>query len=310
MKTKFIFLLKILIMIAVLCGVAFLIQDSSDTQRSLPYDPRASTTKKFGLLQKWIPSNVDIVIVADLYRLKAIAPVDSLFQYVIEKGVSKTMLSSALGSINSIGMIVFCATLDEGNPSVIVIVQSDFQEPEFLETIRTELEKEKTTLLSEIVNRVPLYWQEGSDLSVAISFPDPRHLLIGTKDFLIKLLHRTIDDNQRLSLPEPDAPLFGTIRSSNRIKKILPQQIASVEQAQFSSDDSGKLHIVVTCTDNKQAENLKMFLAGMKALYALQQEGNTPFLTALDAMAIGGEDRFVRIDTPIKQLPALFSTNL
>ena len=310
MKTKILFFLKLFILIAVFCTAALLIRDSNDTQRALPYDPSTSTAKKFSLLQKWIPGNADIVIVADLYRLKTIAPLDRLFEYALKNGGGQTMLSPALESINTIGMIVLCATLDEGGPSVIVLVQSDFREPEFLEIVRKELEKEKTTLLSGVVAGIPFYWQDGEDLSVAIAFPDPRHLLIGTNDFLAKLLSHTIDYEQRLSLPETDTPLFGVVRSSTRIKKILPPQIASVELVQFSSDDAGKLHIVATCTDNKQADNLRLFLAGMKALYALQQEGNMPFVTALNAMAIRGENRFVLIDVPMEQLPVLFSANL
>jgi len=308
MRKKYSIIFKIAILAILLAAVAFLFKDSSDTQRPTPYDVAMPTPKKFAELKKWIAADADFVAVVDFHRLAKTPLSRFLEERLLSRG-DKTIVDAVFGPNNAIGMAALAVNFgkDQGPLSAIVTIQAELKEPDFIDKIRQELANENVKLSSELVEGVFVYWEEESEDPFAMALPGPHHLLIGSKSAIVSLLERPPEGSGHLPLPEPDSPFFGALRTSERMKRLFPRQIASVQFAQFASDDAMQLHIGVECADEDQANDLRMFLSGMKALYALQGDGNEVLQNAIDTVVIRGEGNVVQIDAPLEQLPSLFS---
>jgi hypothetical protein len=303
--------LKITLLVAALAVVAILLRLSSDTLHLLRYDPSLSTPQKFAMLNKWLPENVDLIAISDTHRLAAIPQLKNFLEDGLFKGDDTAIktIRSLLGPQTKIGMIAMSAVLgDTGMPiSFFVIVQGDFREVNFVDVIKQELEKENVSLASQAIGGVAIYSQGGSEAPFAFAIPDRNHLIVGTKISMQQLFEKPSSKDRTFPFVTVDSPFFGFLKSSDRIKKVLPPQFVPLELANFWADDQRWLHISIDCSDIEQAQNLRMFLSGMKALYMLQGESNQAMLEALGTVLIGGDQNKVLVDAPLEGLPAIFA---
>lgn len=299
-------LLKIIILVGVLAVAAFLIHDSTHTQRAGAYDVSWTTAQKYSLLKEWLPEGVDFTAAADITRLSSIPKLDDFLEKHIFKGneAGIRMISPLLAS-NKIGMIAVSLNLSSSSaaPFFVVVVQGDFSKLDLVDFIKEELTKEKASLVSKKFRGIKIYWQKGSKEPFAFAMPNKNHLLVGTHN---SLEHVIKSPKSKVPLQSIDSPLFGMLRFSGRIRKVLPAQIAHPELARFAADDHGLLRTYVECPDVSEANNLKLFLAGMKALYMLQGEENEGLLSALEKISIDVEGSGVHINIPLNQLPEIF----
>lgn len=310
MKIKKSLVITIAIVVAVLAAAAVLFKTKGDIFRFARYDPAMETSRKLAMIEGWLPENADFTVVADVHRLAAMPELKGFLEEGLFKGDDTAIktIRSLLGPQAKIGMIAMSAILgDTGIPiSFFVIVQGDFKEINFVESIKKELASESVTLVSKPVGAVSLYSQEGDQALFAFSVPDRNHLIVGTKDSMEQLLLQKPVKEKALPFVSIDSPFFGYLKSSERIKKILPPQFQSLALAKFWADDQRLLHLSIECADTEQAGGLKMFLLGMKALYMLQGEANKPLVDALGTVLIGGEENVVRVDVPLQNIPAIF----
>jgi hypothetical protein len=299
--------IKIIILVAILGIVAILLRTSSDTQRDEVYNAAMPTAQKYAMLKKWLAPDSDLVIVADTYRLAAIPALKSFLEEGLFMGSDTAIkaIRSLIGPETRIGMLSLNANVKEAAPTMYVIVQGDFREGEFVGKVKEDLSRENMDLVSKDVGPYHLYSQGGETSTFAFAIPGRNHLLVGMKTQLEALLQQK--ETVEPPFPTTDSPFFGFLRSSERIKRVLPPQFSSLELAKFSADEQQWLHVTVECTDQVQADNLKMFLSGMKALYMLQNESNRSIYDSLGSAIIGGDGNTVRIDTPLAGLPSMLS---
>ncbi|PIU56473.1 MAG: hypothetical protein COS89_05955 [Deltaproteobacteria bacterium CG07_land_8_20_14_0_80_38_7] len=298
-------LLKGSILLGVLVVFAFLLYQSSDTQRVKALNLNSPTSNKFEMVKKWIPDNTDFLVVSDIVRLKNIPSLMNFFEQSLFKGTDTTIeaISELLGKKSILSMLVMSANFKEDGSSFLfnVIAQGDFHKNNFISYIKDELSKKKISLLSEDIVGVKVYYQkdETNDDPFAFALPDGIHLIVGTKKSLNELLN-----TGRGTLPVTSAnfAFFGYLRSSPVINKILPPQIAMFEMANFYSDDNAIIHFTVMLPDSVQANNLQVFLQGMKALYILQAEGNKALIESMDSILVTVNDRQAFVDAPFELL--------
>lgn len=302
---------KIAVLAAILVAVAILLRLSGDTLRFIAYNPALSTAKKFEMLKNWLPENADLIAISDTHRLAAMPSLKNFLEEGLFKGSDTAIrtIRSLLGPQATIGMIAMSAILaDTAAPiSFFVIVQGDFREVGFVDAIKQELAKENIQLVSQEVGGTSIYSQEGSEAPFAFAIPDRNHLIVGTKIAMQQLFEKPPAKERVFPFVTIDSPFFGFLKATDRIKKVLPPQFASLELANFWADDQRWLHISIECSDIEQAQNLRMFLSGMKALYMLQGESNKALTDALGSIVIGSEGNVVRVDAPLEQVPAMFS---
>ena len=305
MKTKKT-LIKIIILVAILGIVAILLKTSSDTQREEVYRASIPTAQKYAMLKRWLAPDSDLIVIADTYRLATIPTLKGFLEEGLLKGSDTAVkaIRSLLGPETTIGMISLNATIKESAPSIYVIVQGDFREKVFVDKVKEDLARENLNLASGDVGPYHLYFQAGEASPFAFVIPDRNHLIVGLKSQMEALLQQK--ESFEPPFPTTDSPFFGFLRSSDRIRRILPPQFSSLELAKFFADESQWLHVTVECTDQVQADNLKMFLSGMKALYMLQSESNKLAYDSLGSIIIGGDGNVARIDMPLAGLPVLF----
>ncbi len=298
-------LLKGSILLGVLVVFVFLLYQSSDTQRVKALNLNSPTSNKFEMVKKWIPDNTDFLVVSDIVRLKNIPSLMNFFEQSLFKGTDTTIeaISELLGKKSILSMLVMSANFKEDGSSFLfnVIAQGDFHKNNFISYIKDELSKKKISLLSEDIVGVKVYYQkdETNDDPFAFALPDGIHLIVGTKKSLNELLN-----TGRGTLPVTSAnfAFFGYLRSSPVINKILPPQIAMFEMANFYSDDNAIIHFTVMLPDSVQANNLQVFLQGMKALYILQAEGNKALIESMDSILVTVNDRQAFVDAPFELL--------
>ena len=310
MKINKSIVLKITVIVALLAAVAVLLRLSSDTLRLAPYNPATATPKKYEMLKRWLPTGADFIAISDTYRLASIPELKNFLEEGLFKGSDTAIkaINSLLNSQTKIGMIAMCATLgDTGVPvSFFVIVQGDFREGKFVEYIKGELAKENLLLSSQESGKIAIYSQEGAEALFAFAIPDRNHLIVGTKAEMTAFFEKPSVAEKLFPFFTTDSPFFGFLKASDRIRKVLPPQFSSLELAKFWADDNKWLHALIDCSDIEQAQNFRMFLSGMKALYMLQSESNKMSVDALAGIAIGGEGATVQIDAPLEQLPNIF----
>ena len=310
MKIKKSAVIIIAAVVVVVAAAAVLLRTTGYIPGFGAYDPAAPTVKKLAKLEGYLPENADLVIVADIYRLSAMPLLKSFLEEGLFKGEDTAIktIRSLLGPETKIGMIAMSAVLgDPASPiSFLVIVQGDFRETSFVETVKKELALENVSLVSRTVGGVSLYSQEGENAPFAFAVPNRNHLVVGTKESMEQLFLQKPAKTTTFTFQSPESPFFGYLKSSERIRKVLPPQFASLAMANFWADELKVLHVSVECADADQAGSLKMFLLGMKALYMLQGESNKALVDALGSIAVGGEENLVRIDVPLEQLPSIF----
>lgn len=300
-------LLKIAVLVGVLAAAAFLIHDSTHTQRGGTYDVSWTTAQKYSMLKEWLPWGADFIAVADVNRLSSIPKLNDFLEKHLFSGneAGLNMIGPLLAS-NKIGMMAVGLNLNTVgiDPFFVVVVQGDFKSLDLIDSIKEELTKEKVSLVSKKVRGTKIYWQKDSKDPFAFAMPNNHHMLVGTTE---SLEHIIKSPKSQESLESTNSPLFGILIFSGRIRKILPSQIAHPESARFAADDNGRLRIYIACPDALEANNLKLFFAGMKALYMLQGEEKEDLMKALEQVSIEVEGSGIHVDMPLNQLPVIFS---
>ncbi|MFH1874584.1 MAG: hypothetical protein ABH859_05290 [Pseudomonadota bacterium] len=298
-------LYKGLILSGILIIAAFLLFQASDSQRPNVFDGSITTAQKFDFLKKWVPDQAVFIAVADIQRLSATPYLKKFFEEGLLKGDDQTIVAirSMLFGDDGLSMLVFSGDLGEekAGPQFNIIVQDDFVQKEFLESVKQELAKQGASLDSDLVGKIRIYWQAGMEEPFAFSLPDKKHLLIGTKDSLIKIL-TNVDQEKNFDFETKDSSFFGRLTSSANLQQYLPPQIASLTLATFTTDDQGRIKISLYLPDMNQAKNLEMFLLGMKALYMLQMQNQQAEQEVFGAIAISSQNNVVIIEAPLEEL--------
>lgn len=297
-------LLKYTLLAAVFVVIAFL---SYRFREHFIYSNTFPTANKFAMLKNWISDDSDLIVIADIYRLTSI-PAAAIFLRGDIFGVENAVVKAAgplFSSGNVIGMMAMNADFGDetGLPQLVVVIQGDFTKRNFLGLIKEELDKENISLSSEKSGETTIYWQGEGEEPFAFAMPDKYHLIVGTKGSVKSLIDENLAGRTKeFPFLKVNSPFFGALRSSDRIKRFLPPQVASLEVAKFATDDKGIIRVSMELPDDNQAENLKVFLQGMKALYLLQKEGENITEDIIDSINIGGEGDMVNLALPLENL--------
>lgn len=301
---------KILLLAGIIIAAAFMLRDSSHIYKGGAYDVEMPTSRKYNMLKEWLVDGADFTAIADIARLKTAPALLSFFENNLLTGKDKdvTVIKSILGSKTPVGMLAINLNLEGPGswPFFLIIAQGDFEKMNLLKSIKQEMSEQRASLASKKIRGIKVYWQGKSNEPFAFALPDNNHLVVGT---LSSLEHVFQKPNVEPDYPfeNADSPLFGMLRASSRIRKVLPPHFASLEYAVFSTDDNGIMHISIQCEDPAQATDLGLFLSGMKAIYMLQAEENSKLLAAFESISIANEEGSIKITVPIGQIPEILS---
>lgn len=303
-------ILKILLLSGIIIAAAFLFRDSSHMYVGGTYDVEMPTARKYDMLKKWLVDGADFTAIADINRLKTKPVLLNFFEnnLLAGKGEDVTVIKSLFGSKTPIGMLSINLNLEGPGswPFFSIIAQGDFKKMDLLKSIKKEMSSQRASLVSKKVRGVKVYWQEKSDAPFAFALPDNNHLIVGTMSSLEHILQKP-NGEPDFPFENTDSALFGMLRASSRIRKVLPPHFASLEYAVFLADDQGVLHVSIQCEDPAQAVNLELFLSGMKAIYMFQAEENSKLLAALEGIGIESDGASIKVAVPIDQIPEILS---
>lgn len=308
-KVKSNVLIKAVVAIGVVVVVALLLYRSGNIFNLRGYNVSMATSQKFDLMKKWLPVESDFIAIADIKRLGAMPSLARFFEDKFFRG-DDLIVKSIRALINPekmIGMIAMSITFDSvsGAPSFAVIVQGNLDK-NLLDLISQELVKENAKLTFTALGEVKIYWQDGAEMPFAFTLPDSNHLIVGTKPY-VESIAGGMQNDKNFQFKTVDSAFFGRVRSSERIKQILPPQVALLEEAVFYTDNAGKIRISIVLPDVEQANNLQAFLQGMKALYMLQLQENVAVQDVINEIVITIEGNTVIVEAPIEHLFSMAS---
>ncbi len=296
---------KGLLLLGLIIIVGFFLFQASDTQKPTKVDSSWSTSHKFNALKKWVPDHAEFIAVADISRLSETPYLRDFFEQGLLKGENQTIvvLRSLLFADKELSMLVFSGNLAEQDqePHFNIIVQDNFKKKDFLTSVQQELANQNASLESHLVGETEVYWQKGMQKPFAFALPDEQHILIGTKSSLLESL-KNVDQQKNFDFESMDSSFFGRFTSSANLQNYLPQQIASLDRATFSTDEQGKITIRMYLPDITQAKNIEVFLSGMKALYMLQMQNQQSEQEVFGTISISSKKSVVIIEAPLEEL--------
>jgi len=307
--------IKVIVIVGLLVAIAFLIKDSSDKLKGGTYDASAPTEKKFLKMEKWLPKDVELIVVADLHRyLDQPGAKARLSMRIDEMSRSWSgdggVLSNLMAQAEKIGLAAFAIGLDpeRKEANALLVIQGNFQESAFVDSVKKQLAKEGQELIKEEDHSVTIYAESASEEGFAFAFPDRLHVMLGPKSEIIKLIEQ--ESAGQLESPEKDrwasvgdtVVLFGRFKITPRISRMLPEQLQGLQEASFSADALLTLNVNIPCVGPKQAEDVVMFIEGSRISFLLAQRKDNVIVNMLRQVRVGHLDSVVDMRVPVGEI--------
>jgi hypothetical protein len=305
------FTLKVLIIVALVFAIAILLKDSSDRLRTMLYDAAAPTSEKFSKIQRWLPSDAELVVVADLHRFFSEPGSRARTSRRLEDigevwNVSPEVLSIIMDRAEKIGLVAAALSIDPhtGEAQGLFVVQGEFNESEFVEIVEEKLKAQGGALTHEEQHATTVYGESPGADGFAFAFPDRTHLLIGPKSAILGLVERDSageireKETTQWGMVSTDGAIFGRLLVSPRVQKLLPEALAGISAAGFSSDTDLNINLVIPCVSLDQAEDLAMFIEGSRVSFLLTKGRDYQFYDLLRGIKVASVDTTVEVMIP------------
>lgn len=315
MKRALRIILKILVIAAILIPLALLLKDSSDQLKGGGYDPAAPTATKLGLMQRWLPHDAEVVVIADLHRLTATPGLIAKASSALERagnlwGIDAQMIKSVFTAPKGIGLVAVALTLGQAGeaPTGVAVVQGGAKEADVVQGVKSELIAQAASLVEEKVGSVTVYSESPSEVNFAFAFPDNTHMIVGPKEALVGLLQSTLTEKslpemrETWNAPAGDNPVFGRILFTERLQSLLPPQVAGLKQATFSADGQLNVEVEMPCTSMRQAQDVVLFIEGARAYVLLGGYGDTKIGEIMRELSTAQSQHSVSLRIPLGKL--------
>jgi hypothetical protein len=303
--------LKVLIIVALVFAIAILLRDSSDKLKTMLYDAGAPTDKKFSKIERWLPSDAELIVVADLHRFFAEPGSRARTSRRLEDigdvwNVSPDVLSVIMDRVERVGLVAAALSVDPhiGEAQGLFIVQGDFNESEFAEIVEKRLAAQNGKLIREDQHPTTVYAESSEVDGFAFAFPDRNHLVIGPKAAILKLVKKEsageIKEGPKVqwSSAVANQPIFGRLMVSPRVQNLLPEALKGISIASFASDTDLNVGLTIPCVSPGQAEDLAMFIEGSRVSFLLAEGRDFQFYDLLRGIKVSAEGINVNVMVP------------
>lgn len=290
-------------------GVLFLaivlfLRDSSDTLDQHAYDPALPLEKKLQLAAHWVPEDVLGVAFIDV----ATRDGEKAFeQFLATLDIFETAprLSLSLLAPYRIGLVgILVAWGEESIEGPLIMIQGDVARQGLLQGLSNFFAGEQIRLREEVLQGHSAYVEEAAGEPFAIVLSDEHHLFLGPTGFLNRLLSR--EYQPAASELHPQAALFGLLRLPEERADLLPVELRALREAHFSSSDGDQFHVEIPCHSLEELENAELYLSGMKALLALEHEGDREIKDGLESLKLSQQEKSLIVDVHLSRLLTAF----
>lgn len=304
MKRRTETIVKIAVLALILAGVAVLIRGASDKFRWPAYDAGAPTAEKFARLSRWIPRDSEFYIAADIPRLFE----DERLRSKLSEwssgagGVASELADGLVFRSDAVGMLMLVGNLGRGagDPHVAVLAQGTFDRDEIISKVRTILAEGHAGLVSENIGGRALFAEGDVRDPFGFIILDGNHIAVGERDSLVALFREGVPS--RRPAKAPDALVFGRASLGPRLQALFPRGISVPSSIDFASDEALTINARIPCGGEKKAQDLSMFLEGIRSLLLLQEEHNVALTRLLGAIVIEGKDSLAGITFDVRGL--------
>lgn len=308
-------LLKMFVMAAVLFPLALLLKDSGHQMKGGGYDPAAPTAAKFRRIEKWLPRDAELIIVVDMSRLAGRPDIAARIAALVLRanvidGFDGGIVGPVLANPQGIGMAAGALCLGGASdaPYAMAVIQGALDRSAMVGRVQTQLAAENARLVTEEAEGTRIYFETPSDAPFAFAFPDAHHLIAGPKEAVVRLLmsEKTPsagDLRAHWPAPRDDGMLFGRLAFTDRLRSVLPPQIANLDEVLIYADDELNINLVIPCDAARQAQDITLFVEGMRTLYLLDGRAQSIVASIMRGMRITNQDNAVVVHIPTGAIP-------
>lgn len=255
------------------------------------YDASVPTQAKFAKMLKLLPQGAEFDLSMDVTRALANPQIkDGVSRIIKEKGGAIAELVAALvGRQDAVGMMTLAGNFGgKGMPPVFaVIAQGGFDERSLIPAIRIALATGRAGLASEKLGKYTLYTESDARDPFGFIVLDREHIAVGNKMSLAALFGKEREKAPAISRT-PNSIIFGHLTFGPRLSALMPQAVP-VTGIDFESPDGKLLTAKIPSPTPAEANNLKMFLEGVRSILMLQEEGNTALTSILSGISVQSE---------------------
>lgn len=305
--------IKVAVIVTALLLIALLMRDSSDRLATARYDVHAPIETKLKALSMWLPEHAELVVVVDPQQLLAKPDVQSRLAARLAGaseivGIDAALIVPQLARTETIGLVAVALTLKspDGLPEAVFVVQGEIDRNAVVGSVDRSLAEEGDKLERTEIEGVTIYSEYPRGSSFAFAFPDAAHMVVGLSSAIEELIHASHAPTQRaVAMPFQSvagAPLFGWLAVTERLKKILPPELAWLTTIRFSSDADLAIRVTVPTSSSQQHNDLKLFLEGLRASYLITGGSESKLNGLLLGTDIASDGAVVTIDIPLQKV--------
>ena len=291
--------------LALIAAVTVLLRFAGKGFLQRPYDASQPTAQKFAKIARWIPPNAEFDVSVDVQKALADAALRDRLASLVkgQDGVASDFVSALLERQSVVGMLMLVGTLGDtgAEPAVAVVAQGGFDEKSFIPAIRAALAAGRSGIAAEELGGRKLYAESDARDPFGFVVLDREHIAVGSRASLVALFAGPPSVAPK-TLDVVDAVVFGRFTFGPRLIGLLPQGFAPVTKIEFASTDGKSVSAKIDGGSVEKAQDVRMFLEGIRALLLLQEEGNPALEGILKGVAIDNSEGSVTIACEILPL--------
>lgn len=282
---------KIAVAVVLIAILAAVLYRASGRFLRPAYDAKAPTPAKFAKISKWLPGTTEFDLSMDVTRAMANPQIkDGISKIVKAKGgLIAELVTAIISKQDAVGMLTLAGNFGEkgATPVFAIIAQGSFDERALIPAIRIALAAGHAGLASEKLENYTLYVESDARDPFGFIVLDREHIAIGNKASLVALFSKETAKTAAVS-KRPDSIIFGHLKFGPRLSALMPQGVP-ISSIDFESTDGKSLTAKIPSPTPAEAQNLKMFLEGVRSLLMLQEEGNASLTSILSGISAQNE---------------------
>jgi len=301
----------IVLLVAFLFMVGLILRDASDTFRKPAYDAAAPTAEKFAKLARWIPANADFDVTVDVPRALALPWLRDRLSSAIAGGggIAADLVGSLLEHQGTVGLLTIAGTVGEKGaaPKLVILAQGAFDGEALQSAVRTAMAAGRAGLVATSLGWTTLFTESDAHEPFGYLLLDPHHLAVGTQDALTAFYAAPPAAPATRSDLQANAVIFGRATIVPRLAALVPPAIEAPARIEIAGSEDGRISALLQTRGEKQAQDLQMFLEGMRSLLLLEQEQYLALVSLLRGIAIDRSADRVLLSSPLAPLLDLWS---
>lgn len=264
------------------------------------YDAKSPTAEKFAMIDKWIKPSSDFWAVADIPQMLKDEQVGApLRAYLTERhGLAGDLVESVLNGQSGVGMVALVSDFVGANAktSAVLVMQGNFDKKVLAVSVKELLKKEGEEVAEEELAGRKVYFEKSED-PFGFMFLDENHMAIGSKSSFVTFFGEAPFKVEEVGSEELPV-IFGKIGISDRVKPLLPHELAEIKEISFASTDAKTITADINCSSEEKASSVRMFIEGMRSLMMLKNEG-LPLAASLQKIKVTSNGTEVYISSGV-----------